>query len=44
MNLEAGQLDYCLPLLLPPTIDEVFGKTGREKDMVEKAEAPTLKL
>ena len=29
MNLEAGQLDYCLPLLLPPTIDEIYGKTSQ---------------
>ncbi len=44
MNLTSGQLDYCLPLILPTAVDELWGKTGDEKDMVARREAPTLKM
>ena len=44
MHLQPGQLDYCLPLLLPPAVDEVFGKSSQEKELIERGEAPTIKL
>lgn len=44
MNLSSGQLDYCLPLILPAAVDELWGRTGDEKDMVARREAPTLKM
>ena len=43
LQLQSGELDYCLPLVLPTVIDEVFGQAAQEKEMVAKGEVPTLK-
>lgn len=44
MPLTNGDLDYCLPLILPSVVDEIFGQSSTEKEMVEKHEVKTLKL
>ena len=36
MVLQSGDLDYVLPLILPMTIDEIYGRSGGEKDQVDK--------
>ena len=43
LSVKWGELDYCLPLILPTVIDEVFGQSSEEKEMVSKGEVPTLK-
>ena len=44
MPLAIGDLDYCLPLILPSVVDEIFGQSSNEKEMVEKHGVKTLKL
>jgi hypothetical protein len=36
MSLTGGAIDYCLPLILPSVVDEIFGQSANEKDLVEK--------
>ena len=43
MPLSNGALDYCLPLILPSVVDEVFGQSAGEKELVERREVKTLK-
>jgi hypothetical protein len=31
LNLVNGDIDYCLPLILPTIIDEIFGQSSNEK-------------
>lgn len=35
LDIQNGQVDYCLPLILPMVVDEVFGKTAEEKSLVD---------
>jgi len=28
MTLESGDIDYCLPLVLPSVVDEIFGQSA----------------
>lgn len=44
MELVSGDLDYCLPLVLPLVMEEVYGKSSLEKELVAKGELPTLKM
>lgn len=42
--LQQGELDYCLPLILPMIVDEMFGQAMEEKKMVESGQVPTLNM
>jgi U3 small nucleolar RNA-associated protein 20 len=42
--LKHGEIDYCLPLILPMIIDEIFGQSSEEKKMVEANEVPVLNM
>jgi hypothetical protein len=44
LAIEGGSIDYCLPLILPSVVDEIFGQSSGEKEMVEKREVKTLKM
>lgn len=43
-TLETGSLDHCLPVLLPLIMDEIYGKSAKEKDMVNEHEIPTINM
>ncbi len=44
LELKGGAVDYCLPLILPSVVDEIFGQSAGEKELVEKREVKTLKM
>jgi hypothetical protein len=44
LPLQGGAIDYCLPLVLPSVVDEIFGQSAGEKEMVERHEVKTLKV
>lgn len=39
---QPAALDHCLPLLLPPVVDEIFGRSSVEKEMVDEHLIPTI--
>lgn len=43
-KIENGLIDHCLPIILPSIIDEIYGESGREKEMVESHMIPTLNM
>lgn len=44
MPLSSGDLDYCIPLILPMIVDEIYGQSSQEKELVQRGEVPTLKM
>ena len=39
-----GALDHCLPVLLPPIVDEIFGQSAVEKEMVDEHSIKTINM